>query len=170
MCLRRFGRLIFQRNRQGREELIRENAAKGGGEKPGDRGLRLADVCDGKASMEQFLSQLSDEELACMIRARCSCPQGTPGTAAAFGGVTKALQNYGIPIACCSDGPSGIRMDCGTMAYSLPNGTLLACTFNTALAEELYEMEGMELRKNRIHTLLGPGMNIHRNPLNGAEF
>ena len=162
---------LSARIRQGREELIRENAAKGGGEKPGDRGLRLADVCDGKASMEQFLSQLSDEELACMIRGEGMCsPKVTPGTAAAFGGVTKALQNYGIPIACCSDGPSGIRMDCGTMAYSLPNGTLLACTFNTALAEELYEMEGMELRKNRIDTLLGPGMNIHRNPLNGRNF
>mgnify|MGYP006938598400 CR=1 FL=1 len=39
----------------------------------------------------------------------------TPGTAAAFGGVTDGLQQFGIPVACCSDGPSGIRMDCGTM-------------------------------------------------------
>ena len=36
--------------------------------------------------------------------------------------------------------------------------------------EQLYEMEGMELRKNQIDTLLGPGMNIHRNPLNGRNF
>ena len=28
----------------------------------------------------------------------------------------------------------------------------------------------MELRKNQIDTLLGPGMNIHRNPLNGRNF
>ena len=51
---------------------------------------------------------------------------------------------------------SGIRMDCGTIAFSLPNGTLLACTFNPELVEQLYEMEGMELRKNQIDTLLGP--------------
>ncbi|MCQ4871913.1 beta-glucosidase, partial [Blautia producta] len=31
-------------------------------------------------------------------------------------------------------------------------------------------MEGAELRKNRIDTLLGPGINIHRNPLNGRNF
>ena len=67
-------------------------------------------------------------------------------------------------------GPSGIRMDCGTMAYALPNGTLLACTFDPELVEELYEMEGMELRKNKIDSLLGPGINIHRNPLNGRNF
>lgn len=154
-----------------RERLLCENEAKGGAAQPGDRGLRLADVCDKKASMEQFLSQLSDEELACIVRGEGMCsPKVTPGTAAAFGGVTPGLQKYGIPAACCSDGPSGIRMDCGTMAYSLPNGTLLACTFNTELTEELYEMEGMELRKNQIDTLLGPGMNIHRNPLNGRNF
>ena len=40
--------------------------------------------------------------------------------------------------------------------FSLPNGTLLACTFNPELVEQLYEMEGMELRKNQIDTLLGP--------------
>ena len=54
----------------------------------------------------------------------CS-PKVTPGTAAAFGGVTDSLRNFGIPVACCADGPSGIRMDCGTKAFSLPNGTAL---------------------------------------------
>lgn len=99
----------------------------------------------------------------------CS-PKVTPGTAAAFGGVTESLQKLGIPCGCCADGPSGIRMDCGTPAFSMPNGTCLACTFDTELSEELYEMEGAELRKNRIDTLLGPGINIHRNPLNGRNF
>ena len=99
----------------------------------------------------------------------CS-PKATPGIASAFGGVTDSLKAFGIPVAGCSDGPSGIRMDCGTIAFSLPNGTLLACTFNPELVEQLYEMEGMELRKNQIDTLLGPGMNIHRNPLNGRNF
>lgn len=137
----------------------------------GDRGYRLSDVCDGKVSMEDFLAQLSEEDLACMIRGEGMCsPKVTPGTAAAFGGVTKRLKAFGIPAACCSDGPSGIRMDCGTEAFSLPNGTLLACSFNPHLVEELYEMEGMELRKNKIDTLLGPGINIHRNPLNGRNF
>lgn len=137
----------------------------------GDLGYRLADVCDGKVTMEAFLSQLSDEDLACLVRGEGMCsPKVTPGIASAFGGVTESLKNFGIPTAGCSDGPSGIRMDCGTSAFSMPNGTLLACTFNLHLTEALFEMEGMELRKNKIDTLLGPGINIHRNPMNGRNF
>ena len=137
----------------------------------GDRGWKLADVLDGKITLEQFLTQLSDEDLICMTRGEGMCsPKVTPGTAAAFGGVTEGLKRFGIPIACCSDGPSGIRMDCGTMAYALPNGTLLACTFNEKLNEELFAMQGKEQRKNHVDTLLGPGLNIHRSPLNGRNF
>ena len=151
------------------ERILRERPTQS--EYVGDQGWKLADVYDKKITPEQFLTQLSDEDLICMTRGEGMCsPKVTPGTAAAFGGVTDGLQQFGIPVACCSDGPSGIRMDCGTMAYALPNGTLLACTFDPELVEELYEMEGMELRKNKIDSLLGPGINIHRNPLNGRNF
>lgn len=52
----------------------------------------------------------------------------------------------------------------------MPNGTLLGCTFDLPLVEDLYEMAGREMRQNRVDALLGPGMNIHRNPLNGRNF
>ncbi len=137
----------------------------------GDRGLKLGDVLDGKTTLDEFLSQIPDADLICLTRGEgMNSPKVTPGTGAAFGGVTDSLLHFGIPTACCSDGPSGIRMDCGAIAFSLPNGTLLACTFNEALNEELFSMQGLELRKNRIDTLLGPGRNIHRNPLNGRNF
>lgn len=137
----------------------------------GDKGYRLVDVLQGNVSMQEFLAQLTDEELACLVRGEGMCsPKVTPGTAAAYGGLTEELKNYGIPAGCCADGPSGIRMDCGTKAFSLPNGTSLACTFNRELNEELFEMLGMELGKHRIETLLGPGINIHRHPLNGRNF
>ncbi len=137
----------------------------------GDQGYRLGDVYDGKVSMEAFLAQLSDHDLCCMVNGEGMCsPKVTPGTASAFGGLTEELVHFGIPCGCCADGPSGIRMDCGMPAFSLPGGTCLACTFNEELNEELFAMEGAELRKNRVDTLLGPGMNIHRNPLNGRNF
>ena len=137
----------------------------------GDKGITLGDVYDKKAELDEFLSQLTDEDLACIVRGEGMCsPKVTPGTAGAFGGVTDRLKDFGIPVGCCADGPSGIRMDCGTHAFSLPNGTCLACTFNEALVEALFEMEGLELRRNRVDLLLGPGMNIHRNPLNGRNF
>ncbi len=137
----------------------------------GDKGWKLWDVADGKVSLDDFVAQLSEEELCCIVRGEGMCsPKVTPGTAGAFGGVTQSLLDKGIPTGCCADGPSGIRMDCGTMAFSMPNGTCQACSFNLPLVEELYEYEGMELRKNRVDTLLGPGINLHRHPLNGRNF
>lgn len=137
----------------------------------GDKGYKLKDVEKGEVSMETFLAQLSDEDLMSMMRGEGMCsPKVTAGIAGAFGGLDKMLSDFGIPAGGCSDGPSGIRMDCGTHAFSLPNGTCLACTFNEELNEELFGWEALDLRKNRIDALLGPGMNIHRNPLNGRNF
>ncbi len=137
----------------------------------GDRGIRLSDVKEGKASIEDFVAQLTEEELACIVRGEgMGSPKVTAGTAAAFGGVSKSLLDKGIPCGCCDDGPSGMRLDSGMKAFSLPNGTLLACTFNTKLSEELYAFTGVEMIKNRVDILLGPGMNIHRHPLNGRNF
>ena len=137
----------------------------------GDLGYRLEDVYDGRVTLERFIGQLSDRDLCCIVRGEGMCsPKVTPGTAAVFGGVTDSLAGYGIPCGCCTDGPSGIRMDCGAYGFCLPNGVCLASTFNEELVEELYTFEGAELRKNRIDILLGPGMNIHRHPLNGRNF
>ncbi|OIN67659.1 beta-glucosidase [Exiguobacterium sp. KRL4] len=136
-----------------------------------NQGLTLKDVYEEKTSLAVFLDQLTDEDLAAIVRGEgMNSPRVTPGTAAAFGGVTDRLTAFGIPAACCADGPSGIRMDIGTKAFSLPNGTLVASTFNVDLVADLFEMTGLELRKNGIDTLLGPGMNIHRHPLNGRNF
>ncbi len=137
----------------------------------GDCGIKLADVYYGRRSMSEFVAQLSDEDLSCIIRGEgMGSPKVTDGTAAAFGGVSKGLQHYGIPCGCCSDGPSGMRMDCGTKAFSLPGGTLLACTFNRGLITQLFALLGLEMAANKVECLLGPGMNIHRHPLNGRNF
>ncbi len=137
----------------------------------GDKGYRLGDVYDGKVTLDAFTAQLSDEDLICLFRGEGMCsPKVTPGTAGAFGGLTDGLRHFGIPAMCCADGPSGIRMDCGTKAFSLPNGTALGCTFNPDLVQELFQMVGKELRKNKVDALLGPGINIHRSPLNGRNF
>lgn len=137
----------------------------------GDVGIRLADVYRGEHTMDEFIAQLTDNELACIIRGEgMGSPRVTAGTASAFGGVTDRLNELGIPAACCSDGPSGMRLDCGTKAFSLPNGTMIASTFNKELVTELFRCMGMEMCANKVDCLLGPGMNIHRHPLNGRNF
>ncbi|MBR6896866.1 MAG: glycoside hydrolase family 3 protein [Lachnospiraceae bacterium] len=137
----------------------------------GDKGYKLADVADRKVGMDEFLAQLSDDDLSCIIRGEgMGSPKVTPGTAAAFGGVSPKLKEYGIPCACCSDGPSGMRLDSGAKAFSLPSGTLMACTFSRSINTRLYRLLGREMAMNKVDVLLGPGMNIHRHPLNGRNF
>ncbi len=137
----------------------------------GDKGIKLADVCSGKSTLDEFVAQLTDADLASIIRGEgMGSPRVTPGTASAFGGVTDRLQAFGIPAACCDDGPSGMRLDCGTKAFSLPNGTMIASTFNRELITELFTDMGLEMSANKVECLLGPGMNIHRHPLNGRNF
>ncbi|MDD3277677.1 MAG: glycoside hydrolase family 3 C-terminal domain-containing protein [Lachnospiraceae bacterium] len=137
----------------------------------GDKGIRLSDVKEQRNSPEEFVAQFSEQELAAIVRGEGMCnPMVTPGTASAFGGTASDLYHYGIPALCCSDGPSGIRMDSGLKATQMPIGTLLAAAWDPKMTEELYVWEGLELQRNEIDTLLGPGMNIHRNPLNGRNF
>lgn len=137
----------------------------------GNQGYTLRDVHEGKVSMNTFIAQLSDEDLATIVRGEgMSSPLVTPGTASAFGGVSDSLFSYGIPVAATADGPSGIRMDSGQKATQVSIGTLLAATWNAELVEELYVMEGQELLRNQVDALLGPGLNIRRSPLNGRNF
>ena len=137
----------------------------------GDMGYTLEDVADGKVSLKAFVAQFEAEDLVCLCRGEgMGSPRVTPGTAAAFAGISDTLCKYKVPSVCCSDGPSGMRLDCGRKAFSLPNGTLLACTFNEKLNEELFALLGLEMISNEVDVLLGPGINIHRHPLNGRNF
>lgn len=137
----------------------------------GDKGIKLWDVKNGKNTMDEFIAQLSDYDLSCIIRGEgMGSPRVTAGTASAFGGVSENLNGFGIPAGCCSDGPSGMRLDCGTKAFSLPNGTMIASSFNKELTSELFAFMGLEMAANKVDCLLGPGMNIHRHPLNGRNF
>lgn len=129
------------------------------------------DYFDGKITVEEYLSQFSNDDLIELSRGIGMSPEGVrSGVAGAFGSVSEKLKETGLPLIAVADGPSGIRMDDGSMSFQVPIGTSLAASFNTELNRELFEYLGLELRKNDISSLLGPGMNIHRSPLNGRNF
>ncbi|MBR6045474.1 MAG: glycoside hydrolase family 3 protein [Ruminococcus sp.] len=153
------------------DPAVEKLAALPGEIKPAGGDRKLAAVVSGEISLDEFISQLSDDDLCVLVRGEGMCsPKVTPGTAAAFGGVSDRLAELGVPCGCCSDGPSGMRLDCGTKAFSLPNGTLIASTFDKKLVQELFACTGLEMTANKVDCLLGPGMNIHRHPLNGRNF
>lgn len=131
----------------------------------------LEDVKYGKVSMDDFIAQFTDDDLACIVRGEgMGSALVTPGTASAFGGVSEHLREMGIPCVCCDDGPSGMRLDSGEKAFSLPCGTMVAASFNEELTQRLYAFTSLEMVANKVECLLGPGMNIHRHPLNGRNF
>ena len=134
-------------------------------------GITFSDVIADKSRVNEFIGNLSDNELMTLVRGEGMMSRKvTAGIASAFGGLSDELHARNVPAVGCSDGPSGIRMDNGTKAILLPIGTSLASSWDSELVEEVYEVLGNELKENKIDLLLGPGCNIHRNPLNGRNF
>ncbi len=136
----------------------------------GDRGIKLIDVKNGKATMEQFVAQLDFDELEAISRGdyTMNSPLGASGNAGAFAGVLPSLREKGVPAVITTDGPSGIRLySCCSL---IPIGTLLASTFNEKTVQAVYTALSNEMLEKGTDMLLAPGMNIHRNVLCGRNF
>lgn len=136
----------------------------------GDRGFKLGDVKQGKIPLDDFIAQLSDDELEALTRGEggMGSPLGPTGNAGAFGGVIPSLRDKGVPPIITTDGPSGIRLQASCLLA--PCAAALACTWDTELVSEVMACIGAELIERGSHMLLGPGVNIHRNPLCGRNF
>ena len=136
----------------------------------GDKGIQLADVKEGRATMESFVAQLSLDELEAITRGdyKMDSKLGADGNAGAMGGVLPSLRDKGVPPLITTDGPSGIRLKASCSL--IPIGTLLACAFDTDLVEALYTAVAQEMKEKGSDILLAPGINIHRNPLCGRNF
>lgn len=136
----------------------------------GERGISLNDVRDGRASLNDFIAQLSDVELEALTRGEGEMMSalGPVGNAGVFGGVLPSLRAKGVPAVVTSDGPSGVRR--GGCASLIPCASALACTFDAPLVERLYRALGEEAAAQGIDMLLAPSLNLHGNPLCGRNF
>lgn len=132
--------------------------------------IELIDVYNGTYSLDDFVAQLNITELEGLTRGDYTMGSslGPSGNASVYGGTVKSLRDKGVVPVTTTDGPSGIRLS--ATASLVPIGTLLACTWNDNLIQDLYELVGKEMVLNGSDVILAPGMNLQRNPLCGRNF
>ncbi|WP_198410836.1 glycoside hydrolase family 3 C-terminal domain-containing protein [Microbacterium halophytorum] len=93
---------------------------------------------------------------------------------------TKPIERLGIPSIMLTDGPHGLRKQGGAAdhlglnasipATCFPPAATLANSWDAALVERVGGALGTEAAAERVSVLLGPGLNIKRNPLAGRSF
>ena len=126
---------------------------------------QFIDVAEGKLSLDEFMAQLSDDDLLHLLGG-----QPNTGVANTFG--FGNLPDYGVPSIMTADGPAGLRIgsECGVCTTAWPCATLLACTWNPDLIQQIGQAGAEEVKENNLAVWLTPAVNIHRNPLCGRNF
>ncbi|MFZ6030594.1 MAG: glycoside hydrolase family 3 C-terminal domain-containing protein [Chloroflexota bacterium] len=93
---------------------------------------------------------------------------------------TKAFEKHGIPAITLADGPHGLRKPVAVAdhlginnslpATCFPTASLAGCSWDRDLLHEMGAAIGEEALQERVAVVLGPGVNIKRNPLCGRNF
>jgi beta-glucosidase len=130
-----------------------------------DNRRKLMEVADGTLSLDDFIAQLTNDEMLGLLVGQKN--QGVAGT----GGMGN-LEKYGIPCPMTADGPAGLRIlpRTGVSTTAFPIETMLACTWNLELVERVGVAVALETKENNIDMWLAPALNIHRSPLCGRNF
>lgn len=150
----------------------------------------LEQVRNGEKTIEEFVSQFSDEQLADILNGVTAdtinavnigvTSRSVPGAA----GETWFSKEYKIPPCVNADGPTGIRLNGHVSdvnkippAYELadsmsafPVATCIANTWNIELPRLMAEVVSDDMSRAKLSGWLAPAMNIHRNPLCGRNF
>ncbi|MCM1124433.1 MAG: glycoside hydrolase family 3 C-terminal domain-containing protein [Eubacterium sp.] len=115
--------------------------------------------------LDSFVAQLSDKEL-CKLNVCGGADWYMPWGDGSAGKVN-TVDKYKMPKMKVSDGNTGLNIKKPNIGF--PSSTVVAASFNKKLAYRIGKAIGEESKENGIAVNLGPGMNIHRNILNGRH-
>lgn len=143
-----------------------------------DPGNTLYDVYTGKVTLKEFVAGLSVDQLSHLVEGGYQVGS-TESAGGAAGYTTTTLENKGVPAMILADGPAGLRITQKTTTNGVttyqwctawPIGTLLAQSWDADLVATVGKAIGDEMAYYKVTLWLAPGMNIHRDPLNGRNF
>ena len=125
----------------------------------------LSAVSEGKLTLEEFMAQLSDDDLIHLLGGQLNV-----GVSNTFG--LGNLPEYGVPNLTTADGPAGLRIqpEVGVCTTAWPCATLLAAAWDPELTARVGAAAAAEVKENNISVWLAPAVNIHRSPLCGRNF
>lgn len=141
----------------------------------------LPDVKAGRISMEEFVASLDVDVLLRLVTgianetkyevpARMKQKVNVPKPPRSSGNTTTLFtKSLGIPGWYMTDGPAGLHIPMHN-ATCYPVGMVMAQTWNEQTCQKMGNGVGEELRAYKHSVILGPGMNIHRDPLCGRHF
>lgn len=126
--------------------------------------IKYSDVLKNPELLESFVKQLSIEELARLsVCAKSGWGMHEKGEA----GRVFLINKYDMKDFVVADGNSGVNVN--NPNIGMPSSSIVCASFNTELAYEVGRVIAEEAKENEINMILAPGMNIHRNPLNGRH-
>lgn len=127
------------------------------------KGIQFGDVYRDPEIIKPFLEQLSNRELATIV-------SGTTNNLTSGGdvGCNSPLHERGVPAAQTADGPCGLRQF-DRIPIAFPVGMVLSATFNKELFADYGLCMAEECLKYSVDYLLGPSINIIRNPAGGRN-
>ena len=117
-------------------------------------------------NIDRLMAELTTEEKAALVS----------GTDFMY---TNPVPRLGIPSLCMSDGPHGLRKQIGSgdngisqseIATAFPTAACTASGWNPENTRKMGAAIAEECRHYGVHVLLGPGVNLKRNPLCGRNF
>lgn len=133
-----------------------------------------------EARVNDVLSQMTLEEKIRLVKGSgmgSGMGYGPKGGIPGAVGTIVPIPRLGLPTIYLSDGPAGLRLSTFSKENKTPHyctafpiGSLLASTWNTELVQQVGIAMGNETKEYGIDVILGPGANIHRNPLCGRNF